>query len=164
MTEEPEVCNVISSSKDWIPFEKSATFLISYRKYHDDLSLSLRSRAHVRRQLEVDLPRCDFWINGELQKNLSHTHIPIKFQRFCTQTVMGLPFCVLQSFTDDILCEPDSACRLTFEMWDSEYLIVSKKLALKSAKDFSIIEYVSVEVRVSLSDSWVLVLFRRAAT
>ena len=162
MGSEYEVCNIINSSKDWVPFSNSAVFLIPYRIYHEDLAKSMKTRKDVRRQLEVDLPRCKIFKDGDLIKDWTQSSIPLKLQRFCTQTIMGMPVCVLQSLTENIICESGERNPLTFDIWGEEYLIVSKQLSVRNFSTYEIEEKISIEIRINLNDYWILILFKKS--
>ena len=139
----------------------SAVFLIPYRIYHEDLSKSMRTRKEVRRQLELDLPRSKLFIDGDLIHDWKKSSIPLKLQRFCTQTIMGMPVCVLQSLTENIVCESGEYNPLTFDIWGEEYLIVSKQLSVRNFLTLKIEEKISIEIRINLNDYWILIMFKK---
>ena len=102
----------------------------------------------IKRQLSVDIPRCDFYVDGdrttELPTDMNSTHC------LCTQAVLA-PFVEAMSTPGVFLAECARSKRMRVEIWANELVLVHKQLCVRSMSDPSLVLYeLSINVSICL--------------
>jgi hypothetical protein len=130
------VVNVINSSTNRFPvvFASShivTSLLIDRKMYELDLMRGLRWQKQVQRQLELDVPRCEFYYNG--QRTQKSPSVSTQLARFCTQSVMALPVEIVQrSFPNYIVSEMDCNIAMIVKLSGDHSVFLNKRLSLVS--------------------------------
>jgi hypothetical protein len=90
----------------------------------------LDSYESIQRQLEIDVPRCSFFVNGEpIVSHEQLRYLPLKMTRFCTQASMAFPIEILTFSIGAIVAEPLHKSPLLIEIWE-HVLFMQKQLRL----------------------------------
>ena len=129
---------------------------VSKARYDKDLLSCLKTRAAVKRQLEIDIPRCFVSLDGKRQR--SYVSLPIDVARYCNQAVMGLPVFLLS--TVGFVVEPKAKAPLKIEVWANQRVKITKMLGVMSGPKERLVH---VSVNVQQNSDWVVVKFRSTA-
>ena len=128
---------------------------VSRRRYDHDLASCLRTRAAVRRQLEIDVPRCKFSLNGKRYTDRTAPTVSLWLARYCNQAVLGLPVSLLSSV--GLVAEPTDRCPLHVQVWEGEAASVLKRLRIILPRGRQ--RELNVHVDVQRLSEWVTVRF-----
>lgn len=128
---------------------------VSRRRYDQDLLACLRTRAAVRRQLEIDVPRCVLSYHGERHLARAPPDLSVWLGRYCNQAVLGLPVSLLASL--GVVAEPRHRSPLHVHVWDdaSASIIKQLRLILPDARQCELV----VHVDVQRDSEWVVVSY-----
>lgn len=103
-----------------------ASHLIYVEKhvYDADLAACLRSASATQRQLRIDIPRCEFFVDG-FPGHIAE--IPCDLARFCTQCVMAIPLELLLR-SGGIVAERRPLLPMSVDVWCNSTITVCKPL------------------------------------
>ena len=123
-----DVYDNIPKKKIYYPYTgSSCSTYIGFDKYLKDLCFGQETMEKARHQLSLDIPRCDFFINGE--KCSIQDMVPDILVRFCTQSVMCVPLEMLMSHEYIII---DSKKRMTVEVCNTSVKVQKEMRVIKS--------------------------------
>ena len=149
-------------------YEKKATHVVwmDASLYHRDVKESLPSDLDALRQLQIDAPRSDVFVNG---RQTSFPAVDPELSRFCTQSVMGLPLeIIVHSFEGCIVCEHPAHSsartlhrRMRVEV-DTSVRAVRIQKSLRCIEACNVSRYftVSIDVRIDLVNNVASITFR----
>ena len=111
-------------------------------KYDADLNKCLKTEYITKKQLLLDMPRSDIYVEGEKQEN-EINNIPRQLFKYCTQAVMGIPVELLSK--TGIVAEPLKTKRMIVDVWNNTAYIY-KNLRIYTDENTWI--HVTVEILV----------------
>ena len=110
-----EFCDILPPARRHIPHSGSTCMtFVNFEAYMKDLYKGQETMEKARNQLQIDMPRCNFCIDGE--PCTDQTLVPDVLVRFCTQAVLALPLDLIWSPEYVIL---DSLKRMMVDVWDT---------------------------------------------
>lgn len=107
--------------------------------------LKFPSDEAMHKQLTVDVPRCDLWVQG--QKS-TISAIPQNLRTFCTQASLALPLIFLHNSNHCIFTDSCSQ-RMLVDVWDS-CVFISKNMRISCATGAKTRSTVSIRISVDL--------------
>lgn len=123
-----DVYDSVPKQRIYHPYSgSSCSTYIGFDKYLKDLCFGQETMEKARHQLSLDIPRCDFSINGE--RCSIQDLVPDVLVRFCTQSVMCVPLELLMSREYVII---DSKKRMTVEVYNTSVKVKKEMCVIKS--------------------------------
>jgi len=161
-TSDLEMCGVIASSEaTWsnIGGVETCHFLVSRDSYEADLRSCLRSDRDAWKQVLLDVPRCEFTMDGDPAGANALRHCNRRLWRFCTQGVLGMPVMALHHALG-VIAEPQCISPMQIDVWAGTHVLVTKQLRVLRGMDCPVEDNrVLIHVRVNLNDAWADVEF-----
>lgn len=122
-----DVCNSIPKHQLYKPITgASCMTFVRFEDYLQDMYKGQENMKKARQQLQLDMPRCDFRVEGE--KCSIYDNIPDILVRFCTQSVMCLPLELLMSDEYNIV---DSKKAMSVDVWGNAVFISKEMKVIK---------------------------------
>lgn len=121
--------------------------------YDIQVSCGQETDSKVRHQIEIDIPRCDFNIEGESHKFCPDS-IPTRVKKYCTQAVMAVPVEALTKF--GIVAESLKPKPLKVDVW-GPHVCAQKKLRIFN-RDYWI--PIDVKINAEMDDPCVVMKIR----
>lgn len=161
------------SPVDPIPFlHKHHLVAVQTHSFVKDTLATFRDNEHLKHQLQIDLPRCRFCVDGEPVYSVERLHQLLTAQRCSrdlhraiaacgTQAVMVHPFVVLQqavqrSTHDGVsLCEMGNNSMLSMDLCTTSWeMVIVKRLRLLDIGNESTCGLVQIRLQLHLKTPW----------
>ena len=126
-----EVVDYIEHSRPLLDTHPKRTVYVARSTYDADLRESLPTFGRVRKQLRLDIPRCNFWMDG-MPIQRPPRRISLSLSRYCTQAVMGLPLTLLCNSDSTVIAERTPPSAMCVDIWNSSLVIIRKQLRIWS--------------------------------
>ena len=139
--DEYEFCDFLETfNSNDLEFECERFVYIPREFYDLQVNCGQETELKVKHQINIDVPRCDFNIEGE-RHNFCPDFIPTKVKKYCTQAVMAVPVEALTKF--GIVAESSKPNPLKVDVWGT-YVCAQKKLRIFN-RDY----WISVDIKVN---------------
>lgn len=122
--------------------------------YDKHVSVGLMTRAQVRHQVDLDLPRSSVYLDGEKIVKFPD-YIDYSLSRYCTQTVMGLPVQMLSQtgIVSELVSKNPREFPMSVSMWNNN-VHVQKKLRILQENIWFPVE---IKIYADMNDDCVLI-------
>ena len=104
----------------------SCSVHVNFQKYLNDMRRGQETIEKARNQLALDIPRCNFCVDGETCS--VQDMVPDPLVRFCTQSVLCLP---LEMLCSDEYFLVDSKNRMFVDVWGTAVTIKKQMKVLR---------------------------------
>jgi hypothetical protein len=152
MQESFEFCDFMSTFDAQKLHPGSERVIYIPRKIYDcEVCVGQNTDTQLQTQINVDIPRTDFHVDGEEFKSYPDT-LPLSLGRYCTQAVMGVPVELMSKF--GIVAECSKKMPLKVEVWGNK---IRAQKWLRLIKDEHDCLPLQLSVLADMKDGFVLI-------